>query len=54
MGTAANLMVAPFGAAIIGGVAGIISTAGFKYLQVMQTSLQFLSAVQQNIVCRVT
>lgn len=34
MGTSANLMVAPFVAAIIGAVAGIISTGGYKYLQV--------------------
>ena len=34
MGTAANLMVQPYGAMIIGAVAGVVSVLGFKFLQV--------------------
>lgn len=34
MGTAANLVVQPYGAMIIGAVSGTISVLGYKYLQV--------------------
>lgn len=34
IGTAANLMVQPFGAMLVGSAAGILSVVGFQYIQV--------------------
>lgn len=33
IGSSANLMVQPFGAIIIGSIAGIVSVIGYRYLQ---------------------
>ena len=46
MGTAASMPVQPFGALIIGGVAGILSTTGYSFIKVISILLPIESKVQ--------
>lgn len=53
VGTCADMNIGPFGAMLIGLVAGVISTLGFKYLSVswksQQTWIQNDAKFQQQI-----
>lgn len=46
VGTCADMSIGPFGAMLIGLVAGIISTLGFKYLNVSQRKDNWYNLVQ--------
>ena len=39
MGTAASMPVAPFGALIVGAIAGVLSTCGYSYIKVISNIL---------------
>lgn len=52
MGTAANLMIQPWGAILIGVVAGVLSTFGYKVIQVNydERGLYFISIHSKYII----
>ena len=48
VGASADMMLTPGGAIVVGALAGILSTLGFKFVQVNMTNMSQLSQSSSN------